>query len=310
MEFLGAIFFLAVLASSAALYYVSEKSHQRERDQILMRRLGCTLDVPAGGAARAPGGPLESIGRALERIPRYGVRLSGALRNDGKITVAAPLLFVAGVALFARWFGLGGAILLGAGLSAIPVSYRRWRRRRWLASFSEQLPYLIDVLRSALESGHTLLRALQMAAQNLPQPVSGEVRRIVEQVQLGMSVPHALEGMLRRAPVEELGFLVAAVRIQTDVGSSLAEILSHVSASVRNRQRAEQQLRALTAQSRASAAVVTCLPLIVLAAFSLINPHYAHPLFYSKLGHKLLELAIVLDVLAFGLMRRIAQVDY
>jgi tight adherence protein B len=98
------------------------------------------------------------------------------------------------------------------------------------------LPYLIDLLKSALESGHTMLRALQMAGQNLPEPVSGEPRLIVEQVQLGMTL--ALEAMYGRAPVEESGFLVAAVRVQTDVGNSMAEVFQHVAEGMRNRQRA------------------------------------------------------------------------
>jgi tight adherence protein B len=123
-------------------------------------------------------------------------------------------------------------------------------------------------------------------------------------------VPLALEEMYNRAPVEELGFLVAAVRIQTDVGSNLAEIFQHVSEGMRNRQRAEQQLRALTAQSRASAIIVTLLPFIVLGAFSLIDPNYSRPLFHNAVGVKMLQTAIVLDVVAFFVMRRIARVNF
>jgi tight adherence protein B len=125
-----------------------------------------------------------------------------------------------------------------------------------------------------------------------------------------MTLPLALEAMYERAPVEELGFLVAAVRVQTDVGNSLAEIFQHVAEGMRNRQRAEHQLRALTAQSRASAVIVSLLPFIVLAAFSLINPDYSRPLFHNEYGQKMLETAIVLDIIAFFVMRRIARVNY
>ena len=125
-----------------------------------------------------------------------------------------------------------------------------------------------------------------------------------------MTLPLALEAMYRRAPVEELGFLVAAVRVQTDVGSSLAEVFQHVAEGMRNRQRAEHQLRALTAQSRASAIIVTLLPFIVLLAFSLINPDYTRPLFHNEYGQKMLETAVVLDIVAFFVMRRIARVNY
>jgi tight adherence protein B len=79
---------------------------------------------------------------------------------------------------------------------------------------------------------------------------------------------------------------------------------------MRNRQRAEHELRALTAQSRASAIIVTLLPFIVLLAFSFINPAYSRPLFHNEYGQKMLETAVVLDIIAFFVMRRIARVDY
>lgn len=116
--------------------------------------------------------------------------------------------------------------------------------------------------------------------------------------------------MYQRSRVEELGFLVAAVRVQADVGSSLAEVFEHVSQGMRNRQRAEHQLRALTAQSRASAIIVTLLPFIVLVAFSLINPEYSRPLFHNHYGQRMLQTAVVLDVFAYLVMCRIARVDY
>jgi tight adherence protein B len=79
---------------------------------------------------------------------------------------------------------------------------------------------------------------------------------------------------------------------------------------VRNRQRVEQQVHTLTAQARASAAIVTVLPFVILGVFMLVRPGYADPLFYNPLGVRLLKLAILLDVGAFLVMRRIAQVDY
>jgi tight adherence protein B len=172
------------------------------------------------------------------------------------------------------------------------------------------LPYLLDLLKSGLESGHTVLRALQMAARNLPDPLAGEVQLVVDKVQLGMSVPQAFDSVFRRAPIDELSLLAGAFRIQAEIGSSLGEILAHVAQSLRNRQRAERQIQALTAQSRFSAVVVTVLPFVVLLGLSIVAPGYARPLLETDVGMKLFETAIFCDVLAFLVMRRISRVDY
>ena len=307
-----AILLFPALALPLIFLYVHYRLRAREREFRLSRRLG----IPGtGGLREAELGrsepPLSQLARAAASLPWLGAALSDLLLHIGRRTqIAILLLFAAGWLLFSHWLRPAGALLAALALATLPIVYQRRVRARQLKLFSEQLPYLIDLLKSALEAGHTLLRALQMAAQNLPEPICAEVRTMVDQVQLGMDIADALEGMYRRVPVEELSFLIAAVKIQRDVGSSLAEILQHVSDSVRSRQRAEHQLRALTAQSRASAVVVALLPFIVLAAFHVINPHYTHPLFHKPMGIRLLELAVGLDVVAFVIMRRISQVDY
>ncbi len=301
-----------LLLSPTIAYYANRREQQIARDRVLERRLANSPPGPRTQRAwNAPEVGLARLLAWLSALPWVGGYLRETMgQASAPILIAMPALFVVATGVSGQSLDLPVALLIGVGVAAMPLLYLRRKRRQWLKLLGEQLPYLIDLLRSALESGHTMLRALQMAGQNLPEPISGELRLIIEQVQLGMTLPLALEAMYQRAPVEELGFLVAAVRVQTDVGNSLAEVFEHVSEGMRNRQRAEHQLRALTAQSRASAVIVTLLPFIVLAAFSVINPAYSRPLFHNEYGIKMLETAIVLDTIAYFVMRRIARVNF
>jgi tight adherence protein B len=301
-----------LLISPAVAYYTIRQKHRIARERELERRLGNSPASPRTQAAwMSPKDEMTRVLARLSTMPWVGGYLSDTMRQATvPLMLAIPALLVAGTFISGHWLTVPGALLCGVAAATAPVLYARRKRAQRFKLLGEQLPYLIDLLKSALESGHTMLRALQMAGQNLPEPVSGELRLIVEQVQLGMTLPLALEAMYQRAPVEELGFLVAAVRVQTDVGNSLAEVFQHVAEGMRNRQRAEHQLRAITAQSRASAVIVTLLPFIVLAAFSLINPDYSRPLFHNEYGQRMLETALVLDIIAFFVMRRIARVNY
>jgi tight adherence protein B len=246
------------------------------------------------------------LARMLEAmIDQAGVTLSPAA-----LAITITVSFIVGTALSIAYLNFGGALMVGLVFGAAPVVYLRVLRRSRLRQFGQQLPYVLDLLRSALEAGHTLLRALQLASENTPDPMGAELHRTVEQVQVGISLPEALEGIYKRIPEEELGFLAIAVRIQAQVGSSLAEILRHVASGVRTRQRLQQQVKVLTAQSRASAIIVTLLPFIVLGVFGMIRPGYAAPLFHDPTGVKLLETAVALDVMAFIVMRKIGRVDY
>ena len=297
----------------AALLYGSRRSAELSENREMLRRLGGIPGLAGGDEGRtqlakpelrSTGAP-AALGKLEEAISRAGLNVSARL-----YVLTMIVLFAAGVCLAGTWFGPIMGFAVGAALGSLPLLYLKFRRGQRLKAFNRQLPYVLDLLRSALESGHTLLRGLQMASEHLADPMSSEIRLVLEQVQLGTPLPPALENMYRRIPEEDLGFLVVAVKIQSAVGSSLAEILQHVTASVRNRQRLKDQIQTLTAQSRMSAMIVSGLPVLILLAFSLIRPGYAAPLFYDPIGVKLLETAIFLDVLALVLMRRIAQVKY
>ena len=136
-------------------------------------------------------------------------------------------------------------------------------------------------MKSSLEAGHSLLRGLQVVVGEFEDPIATEFRSVIEQTRLGLPLPRAMEEMLKRVPDDDLRLLIVAVRVQSEVGSSLAIIIERLAEIVRIRQRLGAQVRALTAQARMSGWVVAALPVILLAAFSVIQPSYTHTLFYE-----------------------------
>jgi tight adherence protein B len=307
-----AVFLFVLVSSLALMLYASRRNYQRRRERAASHRLGgseISSPTDAEDTSRAQT-------RTAETAPGF-IRWFEDSIAEADLPISAIrlitlmlVLFVAATALMSVWFHVVIAAACGLGLASLPLVALNLKKQRRLRAFAQQLPYVLDMLKSALESGHSLLRGLQMAANNSPEPMAGELRAVVEQVRVGMTLSMALTGMYRRIPMDELGFVAAAVRVQAEIGSSLAEILQHVSQSVRNRQRLSQQIRALTAQSRASAIIVSILPIIILVIFSVLKPDYTRPLFTNPLGIRLLQTAIVLDVMAFFAMRRIAKVDY
>lgn len=202
------------------------------------------------------------------------------------------------------------SLIAGLVTGILPVLYIRFRRQRRIREFVIQLPFALDLIKSSLEAGHSLLRGLQVLVQEFTDPLGGEFRTVLEQARLGMPLTRALDEMLKRMPEEDLRLLVVAIKVQSEVGSSLGQIIGRLSEIVRTRQRLQQQIRTMTAQSRMSGLVVGLLPAIVLGIFSLVQPGYARVLFYDPSGIFALKLAIGLDLMAFFVIRRILKVDF
>jgi tight adherence protein B len=252
-------------------------------------------------------------------LPRLDLmrRLEQYMWQAGMYQSAYRTLLLMGGLLAA---GLGGGALVsgdplisigaGLGLCVTPLIYIRFKRTRRLKAFLIQLPYALDLIKSSLEAGHTLQRGMQVVEQEFAEPLGGEFRTVVEQARLGLPITHALADMLARVPEDDLRLFVVAVKVQSEVGSSLAQIIARLSEIVRTRQRLFSQIRALTAQSRMSGMVVGLLPVVVLAMFSIVQPSYAQMLFFDHTGQMILKMATGLDLGAFLLIRHILKVKF
>ena len=236
---------------------------------------------------------------------------AGIYARLSDVLLVILLMFTAGLlAGQAIWGNPPISIAMGVGMAALPIAYIRVRKQRRLKAFAKQLPYALDLIKSSLEAGHTLLRGLQVVVSEFPDPMATEFRSAIEQSRLGLPLSRALEEMLKRVPQEDLRLLVVAVRVQSEVGSSLATIVGRLSEIVRTRQRLQQQIKSLTAQSRMSGILVGFLPIVMLGAFTVIQPSYTDTLFRDPTGQRLLEVAAVLDVMAFLTIRKLLKVKY
>ncbi|HZO82648.1 MAG TPA: type II secretion system F family protein [Candidatus Binataceae bacterium] len=255
-------------------------------------------------------------GPALPRLPALR-RLEQTMWQAGIYESASTL-----VLLIAALFALGTAaamlvaedalIAFGTGfaLALFPLFYIRIRRKRRLNAFLGQYPYALDLIKSSLEAGHTLQRGLQVVGEEFTDPLGGEFRTVVEQTRLGLALNQALADMLQRVPLDDLRLFVVAVKVQSEVGSSLAQIVARLAEIVRTRQHLHSQIEALTAQSRLSGMVVGLLPVVVLAMFSIIQPGHTEMLLFDPTGRQILKLALGLDIGAFLIIRRILNVNY
>jgi tight adherence protein B len=312
---------LIVLTVFAAVFFgllaiLSGRGPGSDRHSNIIRRMArpalLDFNITRRARKREDGNLLAALWKLnLLRRLEENMWQAGLYMRVSEMTLIIVLMFGAGMFFGqAMWHDMPFALLAGMAFAAIPLLYIRVCRVRRLRAFIGQLPFALDLIKSSLEAGSSLSRSLQSVVQEFSDPLGSEFRTVLEQTRIGLPLPRALEGLLKRVPEEDLRLLVVAVRVHDEIGTSLALIVGRLAEIVRMRQRLRLQINALTAQSRLGGVIVALLPVLVLGAFSLIQPGYAGSLFSDPAGVKILKFAAVLDVIAFITIRRMLRLSF
>ena len=119
----------------------------------------------------------------------------------------------------------------------------------------------------------------------------------------------ALGNLTRRIENDNLPYLTTAVLIQRQTGGNLAELLDRLSTLLRERIQFRGRVHAMTAQGRGAATFLALWLPFVIGLVYMLAPEYLQPLFENRWGHYTLAAAFSLDVLAYFMALRIADVE-
>lgn len=188
-------------------------------------------------------------------------------------------------------------------------SYVRHLAKRRVQRFEDQLPNNLSILSGSVRGGFSLFQAMALIAKESPEPSRTEFTRVVQEISLGNAMGVALEGLAKRIPTEDVDILTTAITMQQQTGGNLTHVLEVVAATIRERHRVEREIRALTAQQRFSAILLAALPFILGAVLYYISPTYMGQLFQPGWVLCMPIGALVLSVIGFFVMRRMADID-
>lgn len=176
--------------------------------------------------------------------------------------------------------------------------------------FESQLPGALSLLRNSVEAGMSFLQSMELVAQEMDPPISEEFSKVIHESQVGIDLKTSFARMLERVDSTELKLMTIAVLIQREVGGNLSEILDVILETIRERIQLKGEIKAITAQGRASAALIGALPPLLLFVMNFINPDYMQPLFTEFLGQGILAGCFMLECIGIYMIIQIIKVDF
>jgi tight adherence protein B len=213
-----------------------------------------------------------------------------------------PLLVLA---LTRNFFLSALVVLLGTVGPFLFLAVLASRRQ---AKFDEQLPATLQLISGALQAGHSLQQAVDTVVHEAGDPIAAEFQRVLTEARLGRPLEEAFEAMAKRTRSIDFEWTVMAIRLQRQVGGNLAEVLSTVSQTIRDRYALRRQVKALSAEGRLSSLILSVLPILMFAALLIFNPLFLRPLYSTRLGIMMMAGAAVLMGIGVFWLRKITEI--
>jgi tight adherence protein B len=194
----------------------------------------------------------------------------------------------------------------------LPGFYVKQKKSGRLHKFEDQMADMLNLTVNSLRAGYSVIQALESVSKEMPAPVCVEIRRVVQEVQIGLTLDTALDNLLRRMASPDLKLIITAINIQREVGGNLAEILDTISHTIRERVRIKGEIRVLTAQQSITGYLIGFLPFALGLFIYLYNPEYVGKFWAPEsrtCGLPMLICGFLLIVVGFIAVKKIVSIE-
>ena len=315
---------IVVWALSVGVWFVVTQAFKSsDLKQIRSRlsgrdRAGKEKSAKAGPALFSVDDPTQGrlAKRLLERYD-WAAKLNEMIEQAGVKWKPARLvhtcLGLGLVTFFVGWNFLGPyrniAPVIALVAAALPLLHLRRKRTARLRRFEELFPDSLEFVARSMRAGHAFSVSLEMIHREFQEPLSSEFRRTFEEHNLGLPLDIALQKLGKRVPSLDVHFFVSAVMLQKRTGGNLAEILDKLAVVIRERFKLRGKIRAISAHGKMTGTALTCIPLGVAVMMFITNPDYIKFFFIDEVGNYMLGGAVVLQMIGYGAIRKIVEIE-
>jgi tight adherence protein B len=265
-----------------------------------------------------------AIWLALQAIRTILKRQQSELETSSKTTLADMFIFIDPTRLF--YYNVGALIVLptlvwlftnnpvfvtfaAVATLILPKYYIKSLGVKRLKRFEEQLPDALLMVSGAMRAGASLNVALESMIKEQKPPLSQEFELMLREQRLGMDFDAALVNMEKRNPIQDFSLVVSGLRISREVGGNLAEILESLAHTLREKATMEGKIRSLTAQGKMQGLIMSCLPLLMMAALNWIEPKAMGTMFTTLFGWATLTVILIMITIGYLFIRKITTID-
>lgn len=238
----------------------------------------------------------------LDELGIRSLRVVDAVALVAGVTVA--LVVLVGVAL--SW--LLSPLVVCAVVPAVLALVRRQQGRR-KEKFIAQMPQLARILSNAAQAGLSIRTAVEIAAEEMPEPAAGEMARVAQSLSVGESLERALRALENRLPAREVAVLVSTLVVSSRAGGSLISSLRKIAETLEERKQTRREVQTMLAEARSSAFLIPVIGIGALLIINSLGENVIDHMLRKPIGQVIFVVALVMYVVGGLLFRRATRIE-
>lgn len=174
---------------------------------------------------------------------------------------------------------------------------------------SNELLRSIIIMNNAFKSGKSTLQALKIAADELPEPISDEFKKMYLDMKFGLSVDTVFDRFAKRVDLEEAVYVSSSLKILNKTGGNIVEVFSSIERTLFDKKKLNEELKNISASPNMIVKILLFVPIVFILLIYILDPTYFAPLFQSVLGYMIIGIIVIMFIIYALLLRRILKIE-
>ena len=270
-----------------------QRELQRRLNRVAATLKGGTLPTATTGGSVSVFREQRSKSRLVERLEHQFPMIDVRKARPKAVWLGVLGALATGLGAALTGFGLFAMLffLLAGGLGcswAVLAMQDTGQRNEFTRIFPETTDQVVRLVRAGVPS----MEAISIVAQDAPPPVDGVMREIASAVAAGLDPETAIRSTAARIRIPAFSLFSAAICLQMTTGGGISGALGNLSATLRARHDVTLKAKSSTAQTRLTLAIISLIPVVVLAIQNFTNPQVIETLFHTESGGTLLRYGV------------------
>ena len=187
--------------------------------------------------------------------------------------------------------------------------YLYFNKKRENKLISNELLRAIIIMNNAFKSGKSILQAIKIASEELPEPICDEFKKMYLDMKFGLSVDTVFDRFSKRVDLEETVYVSSSLKILNKTGGNIVEVFSSIERTLFDKKKLNEELKNISSSPNMIVKILLFVPIVFILLIYILDPSYFSPLFESPLGYIIIGMIVIMFIIYALLLKRILKIE-